>query len=625
MPEKLKTVWETFFVTGWWIAILVFSCAFSVLAYLHGRFWARLLRRARHPLSLFCTGLVSVLALEEFFAWPVVAYRLSSDLLLGITAAVVLVPPIVSFFLKPAEKKFGRPSVPLLVFTGILVLFVVLSCTFEYRFSGDDSFYVSSIAQFAKAERINLFDASMGDPTASTVPMYDFQVWESLLSVICRVTGLKATVLSRTLLVAPLIFISCCAYFHLGRTLLKDDNKALFFTAAVTVFHLGCRYVNYSEGSFLLGRIWQGKSVDLTVVLPLLAAETVDLFSSDKKRIPVMIWLAVLAGAALNPTSLYLNGFELLFLGLAMAVVTHRYRRLTRLIPAVLITGFFTLLIYLRTSRNAAGIIVGSSTVDPGFWLSALKNVFGNVLPYAGLYLASLVYILFRGDREAKAFFLVSALFMLVCLWNPLTGRFVAEKITKEPTYWRVFWLVPLGAGIAWAASDLAFRAPKKFVLPAAAALLAVVVLAGNWFMEDYTPARNPEKISPSVLNVTRNFDGDTAGSPVLAVSSVSMTLRQENPDVWLLVSRTNYTEDVYTSFGRTEEGQDRRILYDFVNGTLEDCSAVPALLDRYGVETVVLRNDSKKSVAVLKEGGWTLKEKYGAIRRYERAPDPAP
>ena len=45
MPEKLKTVWETFFLSGWWIAILVFSCAFPALTYLHGRFWARLLKR----------------------------------------------------------------------------------------------------------------------------------------------------------------------------------------------------------------------------------------------------------------------------------------------------------------------------------------------------------------------------------------------------------------------------------------------------------------------------------------------------------------------------------------------------------------------------------------------------
>ena len=98
--SDLRTIWRTFFVSGWWIHIIAFFCISLLLTWLHGRFWSRVLKRTLSPLSTFCVGAVSILSLEELFGWPIVAYRLPANWLLWITAAVLLLPPAAALLWK---------------------------------------------------------------------------------------------------------------------------------------------------------------------------------------------------------------------------------------------------------------------------------------------------------------------------------------------------------------------------------------------------------------------------------------------------------------------------------------------------------------------------------------------
>lgn len=67
-----------------------------------------------------------------------------------------------------------------------------------FRSDSDDSFYVSNVALFANSSVLNPFDSSMGSHVVGTVPMYDFQIWESVLAMLCRVFRLGAAELCHT-------------------------------------------------------------------------------------------------------------------------------------------------------------------------------------------------------------------------------------------------------------------------------------------------------------------------------------------------------------------------------------------------------------------------------------------
>ncbi len=625
----MDAVWNVFFASGYILKMLLFAACFLAVCFLHGVFWSRLLKHRAHIFEFCGLGLIGLLALEEFLCWPVVAYRLSSGLLTGLTLGVIALPAAGAFLLPPkggfrAALREERVSRLLAAAVLALVLLTAAASAFEYRANSDDSLYVSNIALFAVSDRVNPYDASMGDVTARTIPMYDFQVWEALLSVLCRVFGLKATETAHTLVMIPLILCSASAYFSLGRALTKDGNKALVFVAAITVFHLGCRQIAYSEGVFLLARTWQGKSVNLTVTLPVLSAAVLGHFDRDKtdKSLfqPALVLLCVFSGMALNATSLYVNGFELLFLSLAAAVMTKDLRQLAHMIPATAATLIFTLMLYFRV-RAGQGILESSGTAEAGFFAEAAGNVFGRMKVFLVMYFGALIYAFFRGNGRVKAYFLIAGALMLAFLWNPAAGVFVAEKITKIPTYWRVFWLVPLGAAVAWCVSDLVFLAKGRRAAALGLALLALLTYAGEESLREYTPADNVEKMRPKILEMGAEILSDGNSGPVLACNSVSTALRQEYTDIVLLVAKEGFIRDLYHAYGRAEEGDDLVYLYRFANATLNDGEYDRAgeLMDKYGVGCVILRVGNKEGLAVMKDLKWTLADKGDGYMMYYR------
>ena len=120
-------------------------------------------------------------------------------------------------------------------------------------------------------------------------------------------------------------------------------------------------------------------------------------------------------------------------------------------------------------------------------------------------------------------------------------------------------------------------------------------------------------------MKLIDDFRKEPVSSPVLACQAAATVLRQEDTDLWLLVAKRTYVQDVYTYFGREEEGSDRLLLYDFVNNELEDLSAVPALLEKYGVERVIVTKKNEAARTLLEEQGWILRAKARSYFHYEK------
>ena len=620
----LTKAWTVFITSGYWVRIAVFMIISLWLAFAHGQFWTRLLRLSSHPFELVSLGAISIFALEEFLCWPVVAFRLSASALICLTAAALLFPAGVGFFLpKVPHHSLKRIDRVILTFLCLLLFVTVISSVIEYHADTDDSFFVSNVALFANSDTINPYDSSMGDPTTGTMPMYDFQTWESLISVVCRLFHLRASETMHTLVIAPLLICSFSACFSFGLALFHDERKAALFLVCISVYHLSCRLYPYSDGAFLLRRTWQGKSVNLNVTLPLLCAALVRYFSSEEKKHTVTVWLCALAGVALNPTSLYVNGFALLFLSVALAMGYGGWKKSIALLPVVGITLLFTLMIYLRT-KACAGMIEGASTVGDSFFFDTLQDFFSDRCNGLFLFALAELYVAFLGNKIARTCFILFPALMLVFLWNPWMGKLVASSITKAPTYWRVFWLLPIGSTVSWSVVDLACRIPKGRArrLLGFGVLLILVAAVGKWpSAKEYTVASNTEKISPNIIKVSDTLQSEHISTPVLACRSVATTLRQRDTELWLLVAKTTYIRDIYTSFGRYEEGADRQILYAFANGTLDpaEYGSVDGLLKKYNVHHVVLIKNNLFACEHLSSLGWDKQASFGSYRIYYR------
>lgn len=584
----------------------------------------RLFRLTLAPAERPAVGFVMLMACGEIVGWPMVAFRLSSALfmaLVGAAAAALALFGFLSWLRRPAlpsvrEDAPAARRIALLLALAAVALELVMTLV-TFRSDSDDSFYVSNVALFANSSVLNPFDSSMGSHVVGTVPMYDFQIWESVLAMLCWVFRLGAAELCHTAMLPPLLLLAASAAFSLGLSLLGNERRAYLFTFVLSVFYIFSGANGYSVGAFLLGRVWQGKSASLTIVLPVLSALLLrELGRGERvqKRLWALLLACMLAAISFNPTGLYVVGFEMLFLTAAVAITEKRGRLMVHLLPPLAAGALFTFLIWLRTSQFP-GQVDAASQAGRGFVLEQLQLVFAHQEVYLALFAVLFVAVLLRGGREARTYFVLTSVLLALFVWSPVLGRLVAQYATKTPSYWRVFWLIPVGPICAYSTVWLTEKLPRRWMhLAGVLVCSALLALPGEWMFTSapadetpFLPSENVEKVPQETLDFGELLTDGGVRSPVLACEPLSTTLRQVWPKLELLVSRPQYILDLYVYRGQAETGEDLLRLRDFVNQGEPETDGIPALLAKYGVEYVILYRQCGIPQDCLLRAGWHI------------------
>ena len=365
--------------------LLLSGICFLVSVYLTGYVCDRHILKIQSKKSYLAIGLVGQLAFLELFGWFMVAFRLPSVLFLLLFVAMNLA--VFGLALKDVRKltfKFTRENwnVYRLAFY-LLLLFTVIMLILFYVPDADDSFYVSNVELFANSSQLNPYDSSFGDKASGTVPMYDFQIWESYLAMYCKIFKVSAAAFCHAVLPIALLLISMSAYYMVGKALFNDliDNSkikkavSLFLFILLLIFIFEGQPNGYSKGTFLLTKLWQGKSVYVNVCMPILLAMFADMKVRSGRKSAIYLTVIILAGVALNPTSMYVLGFTALFVVVSWAILDKNAKQLLSLIPSLLVIAGVTLMIYLRT-KGFEEQLEAAAKLEKNFVLNQGKLVF---------------------------------------------------------------------------------------------------------------------------------------------------------------------------------------------------------------------------------------------------------
>lgn len=94
--------------------------------------------------------------------------------------------------------------------------------------------------------------------------------WAMYVTICCRISEIPPAVLSHTYLPFFMVLLCYAVYFLIGHTLLKGDmEKTLMFLIVLSVVHLWGYTSTHTLASMLLLRIWQGKAVCASFMIPL--------------------------------------------------------------------------------------------------------------------------------------------------------------------------------------------------------------------------------------------------------------------------------------------------------------------------------------------------------------------
>ena len=214
------------------------------------------------------------------------------------------------------------------------------------------------------------------------------------------------------------------------------------------------------------------------------------------------------------------------------------------------------------------------------------KNYIGNGFA-AGLFAASLLYLLFvEKDRVKRIVLVYISLVMIALFFCPFFAAGVFRYLDPA-TYYRILWLVPMTAVIAYAGVRLTAGCRKKWMKAAAALCVgAAIVLTGDYTYDNpfFRPAENRFHVPQTVALVCD------------AIIVEGREVRAVFPDEMLPFVR-QYTGNICMPYGReiqVESWVYNNELYDALNEETLDCGKIAMLASEQACHYIVV-NETKK------------------------------
>ncbi len=592
-----------------YIKLVLFILCVLFVYYFTGYWLAKLLKKEHSYIGDLILGFIFNLAINELLLWPFVAFRLNTKAFILSSILISIIPTILGIYFvikenrkikndNKKEKKDKKVSIkeyiPSVTFFIVILLIELILTSIYYRSDADDSFYVSNSVLFGDSQNLNMYDSSFGDDTLGTVPMYDFQVWESLVMVYSKIFDVDAAIMAHTYLVYLIILLSSLAHIELGKSLFKENKlkNAILFSSFVGVFNLFAGYSTYAFGSRLLSRAWQGKTIYQCVVLPVLISYILENVSKLKPTLFIYVLACSLAGICLNPTSMFVLGFEFGFLLIACAIYKKNFKYILHMIPGVCAIFFFSIFMLIRTSAYS-GQIAAASTITYTQIINIIKKFYGGYsIIYLILYILSCITIFKSKNEEQKIYLIIAPILLFVFVLNPIAGKIVAENITKVSTFWRVYWLIPASYGIIVSVLNYINDEKKTKKYIAFTLLLITIILPGKWLVSsnnNFEKVTNIYKLPDDTLEFGEIISSSN-NTTTIGTDIINTTLRQRYSNIKLLYSREQYVLDLIYYRGNTNDSTDRINFKKIINNeNVNTDKELQYYIDKYNTNWIIV------------------------------------
>ena len=283
------------------IKSIIFVLLLSVISIMLGRIVSRHLKKENDSLVLaYICGILIMLAL---FYPIVIAFYYAGGTLTGvviiwitITAALVVYEivkdgkTLVEICVSKIKhiisiNNYKRESSWVLIVAVAIIAFQIAYVCIAWHSDADDATYVGmattsyftdTINQFFPTNGLNYEDITNAlDYILAPFPIF-FATWGKLLS-------LHPAIIMHSLMPINFIALSYSVYYLLGKKIFKSQDKATWFLLFVALINLFGNWSIRSTSTFLLFRIWQGKAVLCSTIIPLMVYIFIRLIDKSSK------------------------------------------------------------------------------------------------------------------------------------------------------------------------------------------------------------------------------------------------------------------------------------------------------------------------------------------------------
>lgn len=227
----------------------------------------------------FIAGYLAMFALLEVIFVPLILFRAPFHTAVYLMAGALLLLSLLSVFLcgKAAAAEI-RGSVGALrhqpaiwYAAAVLVLLQAAMYAVFMVTDLDDAYFVATAATSLECDTMYQHSPYTGELMTTLEMRYVLSPMPMFIAFIARCTGFHAAVVAHTVLPVFLVVLAYLVYGFIGETFFPENWKDIgLFLVFLSLIHISSYYSAYTQGTFLLIRIWQGKAVLAAILLPLL-------------------------------------------------------------------------------------------------------------------------------------------------------------------------------------------------------------------------------------------------------------------------------------------------------------------------------------------------------------------
>lgn len=149
----------------------------------------------------------------------------------------------------------------------IFILQIVVAIFFVHM-DADDAYYIGTANTSLSTDTLFLVEPDTGYPSYAVNTRYAFSAIMVFWAYLSKITGIHPLIIAHTIIPIVFIAISYILWWEVGKCLLKGNEKRWIFFLLLNVINVFGNTSVYTQSSFLLFRIWQGKALLPNIILP---------------------------------------------------------------------------------------------------------------------------------------------------------------------------------------------------------------------------------------------------------------------------------------------------------------------------------------------------------------------
>ena len=415
-----------------------------------------------------------------------------------------------------------------------------------------------------------------------------------------------------------------------------DKTSAAVGAFITTLFILVCHEAR-TIGVFSFPRIFQGKAVVLSIVIPLTIAWSREFFNrrSVKNWLCLFFLFTSAAGLSISAAPILCGLCACLLIGW---ISENRRIAAARTIFFYLLSPIYLVACALYASTTSANVLSEGSVVNWGWpttfigHLALAENINAPVSLVLGV-ISLLVFA--RLNTDGRRLFIFGWIASAVVLFlNPLSAIPLIKYVTSPNAYWRLFFILPfpfiLGLAVSVVFDRARMRSTRQAVLvvitlPLVAAGILVAVPASSAFQR--TTLRSGlynYKIYDWLLPVSRSIIETNPPGIMLAPPDLSGAMSMLSSKFTQLRIREDAVRLWLGGQGRGEEAEKRIAASDFLDDASANFDALKEIVGKYGEIDFVL---AKSAVSAkpqvndfLRASGFAAQSEYGIYTLWARS-----